>query len=155
MKTILSALVLLFTICSVSYAQKVLPGRDKSGTKIWITYGFKKSDYDLKETDTSLTLITHNKYRPIEIHCSIDKTSRYGKCVSEKINFDCDSCYQKIFKVMLDKKRFHWKLIDTNRYLSKISRKLLLAGNTEGHYFTLSILNVSDEEYKKMLTITN
>jgi len=139
-------------LSSLSFAQTVLPGRDKEGTKIWITNGFKKGLYDLTETDSTVTLTTNDKYRPLIIHCSFDRPGKKGICLSEKVSLDCDSCYQKIFKLFLDKKRFDWKLIGTDRYLSKPSRKLLLAGNAAVHAFTLSILNMSDEEYKKLLS---
>ncbi len=151
MKTCLFIIVFLTGLASISFAQTVLPGRNKEHTKIWITNGFKKGEYDLTETDSTVTLTTHGKYRPLTIRCSFDKPGKKGICLSEKVILDCDSCYQKIFKLFLDKNRFDWKVTGTDRYLSKPSRKLLLAGNASMYYFTLSILDTSDEEYRKML----
>jgi hypothetical protein len=152
MKTFLLVFAFSTGLASVSFSQTVLPGRDRPGTKIWITNGFKSGQYGLTETDSTMTLTTHDKFRPLIVRCSFDKPGKKGICKSEKVSLDCDSCYKKTFKLFLDKKRFDWKLTGTDRYLSKPSRKLLLAGNAAVHAFTLSILNMGDEEYKKLLS---
>jgi len=138
-------------LATIGFAQTVLPGRNRESTKIWITNGFKRGHYYLTETDSTVTLTTNDNRRPLVVHCSFDKPGRKGICQSEKVSLDCDSCYQIAFKMFLAKKRFHWKLIGTDRYFSKISRKLLLVDNTDQHYFTLTELAVSDDEYKKLL----
>jgi len=152
MKTLLLVFVFLIGLASISFAQTVLPGRDRAGTRIWITNGFKKGQYDLTETDSTITLTTRGESRSLIIHCSFNKPGKKGICRVEKISLDCDSCYQKIIKLFLDKKRFDWKMIGADRYLSKISRKLMLAGNAAVHAFTLSMLDMSDDEYKRLLS---
>jgi len=141
--------ILLTGFYTDGFAQTILTGRDKSSTRIFLKGDFSKVEYNFTETDSTCTLTTNDaKISKVKVHCSFNGA---GKCQSEKISFDCDSCYQHIFKAMLGKTRFKWKEVAQGRYLSKESRKLLLAGNSTAHYFTLSMVNVSDEEYKKLL----
>ncbi len=149
MKTTLLLIASLICLSPMSFGQTILTDRNKHDTETWLKSDFRKFKYELKKTDTTYDLVTADTiWRPVRVHCSFDKQ---GKCRVQKMSFDCDSCYRRIFKDFLDRKRFDWKLVGPDRYLSKISRKLLLVGNTAGHYFTLSMVDVTDEEYKKML----
>ncbi len=148
MKISLAVLVFVMGLSSLSLGQTILTNRSKSSAKTWLKGDFRKYKYNLTETDTTLMLTTiDSTISKVVVTCSFVKDN----CLSEKIAFDCDTCYRITFNRMLDKKRFEWKEIAPGRYISKASRKLLLVGHSAERYLTLSMLTISDDEYKKLL----
>ncbi len=141
-------MIFVAALSSLSFGPCILTNRSKKSAKIWISSGIKTKKYKLSETDSTLTLTTTDSTtNGVIISCSFKKDN----CVAQKIAFDCDACYRETMKIMLDKKRFKWKQVGPDRYLSKASRKLLLAGNSAEKYVTLTMLTMSDDEYKKLL----
>lgn len=135
------------------FAQTILVGKNKERTKNGVESDFRKIKYVIAETDTTLTLTTNDTtIRPIIVYCGFKKD---GQCFSQKIVFDCDTCYHKILKQILNRNRFEWKKVGADQYLSKYSSRLLLAGSTDNKNYTISLLDVTDEEYKKLMNTPN
>jgi len=148
MKIGLLILVFIVGLSSVSVAQ-VLVDHSKFIVKSQLKHGFGKTRPTTYETDTSyLFQLRDSTKRPLDIYCSFDKS---GNCKFQKTSFDCDSCYYKFFKETLEIKKFEWKQIGMGRYLSKYSRRLLLVGDDEKHYYTLTLLDMKEEDYEKLL----
>ena len=149
MKTGLLALIFIVGLSMASFGQHVLTNRSQSSAQIWLKGDFRKYKYNLTKTDTTLMLVSNDsKLSPCSVYCSFKKR---GNCFFQKEAFSCDTCYKISLTVMLNKKRFKWKQIGTDRYLSKYRRHLLLAGNAEKHYYTLTMLDIKEEDYKRLL----
>ena len=49
-----------------------------------------------------------------------------GKCISQKTITRCDSCHQALLQSVLDLKKYKWRKLNQNQYVSKFSKKVLL-----------------------------
>ncbi len=63
-----------------------------------------------------------------------------GKCQSEKIQASCDSCFEKYIGQVLANKKYDWKKINANQYISKYSSKLMLELPPEINDFSYMII---------------
>lgn len=63
-----------------------------------------------------------------------------GLCMTETINTRCDSCHDGYLKNILDKKKFNWKKINENQYISRFEDNMMIELFPEGEIRTISVL---------------
>jgi len=63
-----------------------------------------------------------------------------GKCRMEKVRASCDSCFKKYLQRALDQKKYKWKKINDNQYVSKYSKRRMIELPAEGNDFSFTIL---------------
>lgn len=63
-----------------------------------------------------------------------------GLCTTETINTRCDSCHDGYLKNILDKKKYNWKKINENQYISRFEDNLMIELFPEGEIRTISVL---------------
>jgi hypothetical protein len=63
-----------------------------------------------------------------------------GLCMTETINTRCDSCHDGYLKNILDKKKYSWKKINENQYISRYEDNLMIELFPEGDIRTISVL---------------
>jgi hypothetical protein len=105
----------------------------------------------IEETDSTLTLLVRDSSkRPLDAIMHFDKD---GKCNKETIVSNCDSCISKYTKPILAKRKYHWKAVNSVRYLSSYSRKLFLEMDHPDtpHSYSISRFAFSKKEYNEML----
>jgi hypothetical protein len=78
----------------------------------------------------------------------IFRFDKKGKCQSEEIIASCDSCYKKYLQAALDQKKYKWKKINENQYISSYSKKKMIELPPEKNDFSYTILRT---EWSKKL----
>ncbi|MBK8952194.1 MAG: hypothetical protein IPM85_07835 [Chitinophagaceae bacterium] len=48
------------------------------------------------------------------------------KCITEKVTANCDSCYKRYLKELLGKKKYGWKQLNENQYISAYKWQLMI-----------------------------
>lgn len=105
----------------------------------------------ITETDSSLLLKVRGSGAIEADHIySFDKS---GKCSTEKTVTWCDSCYEKLLQPLLVAKKYKWKKINMNQYISEFSAgffvEIQVTGNT--YSFTIFRLNLNRKMYRFLL----
>jgi hypothetical protein len=149
MKISLLIAVFVVCLCSLSHGQ-LLVGHSKGWVKSELKYDFKSSKTIINETDSTYTvLLRDTSKKPMNIYCLFNKK---GDCISQKMEFTCDSCYNIFLKWTLAVKRYQWKSIPNNRYVSKYSKHMLVIINDADHYYTVLYQPWTEDDYKKQLS---
>jgi hypothetical protein len=92
----------------------------------------------ISETATAITLsIKGPKTLPADFIFRFDKA---GKCISEKIVAGCDSCFNKYFQAVLDRKKYEWRKINENQYISGFAAKMMIELPPDSKNFSFTIL---------------
>ncbi|MCX6318228.1 MAG: hypothetical protein NTW29_13115 [Bacteroidetes bacterium] len=63
-----------------------------------------------------------------------------GRCKSEQIKASCDSCYKKYLDGVLAQKKYQWKKINENQYISSFGKKRMIEMPAENNDFSYMIL---------------
>ncbi len=63
-----------------------------------------------------------------------------GLCMTETVITRCDSCHDGFLKTILDKKKYGWKKINENQYISRIEDNMMIELFPEGEIRTISLL---------------
>lgn len=63
-----------------------------------------------------------------------------GLCLTETTITRCDSCHDGYLKVVLDKKKYNWKKINENQYISRFEDNLMIELFPEGEIRSFSVL---------------
>jgi hypothetical protein len=63
-----------------------------------------------------------------------------GRCRSEQIKASCDSCYKKYLDDVLAQKKYQWKKINENQYISSFRKKRMIEIPAENNDFSYMIL---------------
>jgi hypothetical protein len=105
----------------------------------------------LSETDSSLSMKTRGTGTiEADYLYSFDKA---GKCSAEKTVTWCDSCNDKLLQQVLGEKKYEWKKINLNQYISKfevgVFLELQVTGNT--YSFTIYRTNLNKKMYKFLM----
>ena len=78
----------------------------------------------LQETDSSILMsIRGTGSQPADF---LYRFNKEGKCISEKITAYCDSCYKKFLGDLLAIKKYKWKKINENQYISGYNSKMMI-----------------------------
>lgn len=105
----------------------------------------------MEETDsTILLLVRDSSKRPLDAIIHFDKA---GKCNKETIISNCDSCIAKYTRPILAKRKYHWKAVNSVKYLSSYSKKLFLEMDHPDtpHSYSISRFAFTKKEYDEML----
>lgn len=70
----------------------------------------------------------------------IYRFDKNGKCLMEETRASCDSCYKKYLQAALDQKKYRWKKINENQYISVYSKKRMIELPPEGNEYSFTIL---------------
>jgi hypothetical protein len=146
-------IVLLLLISVTGFSQQYI-NKSKSDVKKQLDKSTIKMDgisTRITETDSSITLKLEG---PGGI--STDEVyvfNKSGKCSSEKIITNCDSCYERLLKAVLDIKKYRWKLININQYVSKFSAGMFIETQAANHVYSFTILmtNLDRKMYKFLM----
>jgi hypothetical protein len=63
-----------------------------------------------------------------------------GLCFTETTITRCDSCHDSYLKILLDKKKFAWRKINENQYISRFEDNMMIELFPEGEIRTISVL---------------
>jgi len=121
----LNFLFILFFSPFIVQAQAMI-GNNRQDIKNFLTKNMsaeKESSNLIIETDTTLSLKTKHDGIDREQFYRFDKNNR---CVLEQFSTISDKEYQHKFNATLHKKRYKWKSINLNQFISKYSKNILL-----------------------------
>src|SRR5258706_2572778 len=132
-------LVLLLLISVKGFSQQYINKSKSDVKKMLDKYPGEMDGISTRitETDSSITL---EKKGPGEI--STDEVyifDRSGKSSSEKVISNCCSCYEQLLKAVLDNKKYRWKLINANQYVSKFSAGMFIEIQATGTIYSFMI----------------
>jgi hypothetical protein len=92
----------------------------------------------VSETDVAIVLVIKGpKTLPADFIYRFDKA---GKCISEKVVAGCDSCFTKYFQAVLDRKKYEWKKINENQYISGFAAKMMIELPPDSKNYSFVIL---------------
>ncbi len=133
-------IVLLLLISAKGYSQHYI-NKNRSDVKEMLGKSFLNlpgTSAKIIETDSSITREVKGPGETIiqEIYI-FDKS---GKCNAEKTITACDSCIEKLLKRVIDNKKYRWKKINLNQYISKYTERLLLETQAINNKFSFTIL---------------
>jgi hypothetical protein len=105
----------------------------------------------ITETDTTLILkVRGTGTTEADRIYSFDKS---GKCNSEKTVTWCDTCHTKLMQPVLAAKKYMWKQINQNQYISKFSAGVFLEWQERDDTwsFTIFRFNLNKKMYDLLL----
>jgi|CXWL01.1.fsa_nt_gi hypothetical protein len=148
---IITALLLLFPVAG--FSQNFI-GKSKAQVKKYLQRQIAKNDsltITLTDTDSVLLFsIKSGKVLPADFIYSFDKS---GKCRSEKVMAGCDSCFNKFLNAALAEKKYEWKKINENQYVSKYAARMMIELPPENKDFSYVILRTQwSRQLYSMLT---
>ncbi len=80
----------------------------------------------------------------------------YGKCRLEKISLTCDSCYKIFLQDVLAQKKYGWKKLNENQYISKYASRMMIELSAESKDLYYTILKTAwTKKLYSLLTDTN
>lgn len=146
------ALILLLVASGSLLSQSYIGQNRKKVKKRLEQYVSSVPDYTgtFREAGDSITLsMQTTDVTPTLFVYRFDKS---GKCSSEKVIANCDSCFTKFLQAALSQKEYKWKKINETQYVSDYQKKLLLEVPPENTNFSFQILKLgwSKEQYKMM-----
>ena len=138
MSRFIIAVLLIFPI--TGFAQNFI-GKSKTQVRKELQKQIAKNDslsIILTEKESELVYtIKPVKVLPAEFIYGFDKN---GKCQSEKITANCDSCFNKFLTAALRHKKYGWKKINENQYVSKYTYRIMIELPADGNDFSYTIL---------------
>lgn len=141
-------LLLSFLFPASIYAQININKSKASIIKETTDYQKKNSSYsiDTNETDSTLWIVEINPEKNRTEHLlQFDKAN---KCMLESFQFKCDSCYNKKLSELLAIKKYNWKKINGNQYISNFESRLMIEVLYEE---TSKILKIIRTDWSKLL----
>lgn len=116
-------------------------------------YFLKKDSITTTITETDSTLLMKVRGADATEADHIYSFDKSGKCSAQKTVTWCDSCLEKLLQPLLAEKKYQWKKININQYISEFSAgvfiEIQVMGNT--YYFTVFRLNLNKKMYKFLL----
>lgn len=141
--------IFLLLLPAAGFSQNFL-GKSKNQVKKILQKKIRKSDsLVITMTDKDSILIYNikaGKTWPGEFRYSFNAS---GKCRSEKVIAGCDSCFRKYLQTLLDQKKYAWKKINENQYVSNYSSRMMieLPAENKDFIYTLFRMDWSKELY--------
>jgi hypothetical protein len=130
-----------FVLISFSGFSQTYINKNKAQVKKELNEYITKNDSlnaTIKETASSIILtIKGQGALPADFIYHFDKK---GKCNSEKVMTNCDSCYNKYFQATLDRKEYRWRKINENQYISSFAAKMMIELPPDSKDFSFTIL---------------
>lgn len=105
---------------------------------------------EFSETDSTLEMKIRGK-NVIDADY-IYKFNKSGKCISQKTITGCDSCHQTLLQSVLALKKYKWRSLNQNQYVSKFSKNVLLEIQEMGqtYWFMLFKIKLSKKMYRSL-----
>jgi hypothetical protein len=146
-------ILFLLLLPAAGFSQNFI-GRSKAQVKKILQKQILKNDsLDITLTDDDSVLhysIKAGKTLPADFIYGFTKS---GKCQSEKIIALCDSCFNKFLKHVLSQKKYDWKKINENQYVSKYAARIMIELPPENTDFYYTILKTDwNKNMYKLLT---
>ena len=94
----------------------------------------------LTETDSSITMTLKKGATLTTVF--IYEFDEAGKCKSEKVIANCDSCINKMLRATLKTGKHQWKKINETQYVSRFEDKLMIELPVENKDYSYSILRM-------------
>lgn len=81
------------------------------------------------------------------------KFDKSGKCYSEKVKASCESCFNALLNSVLQSKKYEWKKINENQYISKYSEFMMIELPVEPGDYSFHVFHTEwNKELYRMLT---
>ena len=144
----ISLLSFLFLFLGFTASSQLYIGK----TKIKLIKGLKSKINNPQITDDSVFKIRYvdQKAGNVEKHFRFDKS---GKCFSEKVIAECDTCFQTLLNMVLSYPKYEWKKINENQYISKYSEFMMIELPVEPGDYSFHIFRTEwNKALYKMLT---
>jgi hypothetical protein len=142
-------IVILLFVPATGFSQLYI-NKNKSQVKQELDKKLLKED-SITETDSTLVLKVRgsNVIEADHIY-SFDKS---GKCISEKTITRCDSCHEKLFQQLLAEKKYNWKKINMNQYVSDFTTGVFIEVQVTSNTwsFTVFKFDLDEKMYKFLL----
>lgn len=143
MKKIILIATLTLLLPAAIFAQNYI-----NKSKSYVLKGLKKYSTDnptaaatISETDSTIVMnIPGSAMQPATFSYYFDQK---GKCMAEKTKASCDSCLNKFLAYALQQKKFNWKKINENQYVSSYKKKLMIELPADNSDKSMSILRMS------------
>lgn len=145
--------LLLFLLLPTFGSSQNFIGKKKAQVLKELQAYAKKNDSltaTITDKDSIITCsITADKTQPADFIYGFDKN---GRCQSEKVTASCDSCYTKYLQKVLGEKKYEWKKVNENQYISKYAVRLMIELPAESKELTYTILRTNwNKKVYKML----
>jgi hypothetical protein len=125
-------------------------GKTKTAVKKELLHQIEKYDSLTSSlTDKDSVLVYSLKENNVLSADFIYGFDRSGKCQSEKVMPGCDTCLKKYLQAVLADKKYEWKKINENQYVSKYAAKMMLElhGENKDAAYTILRTEWSKEMY--------
>ena len=144
-------LVLILLVSTGSFAQEYI-GDTRAEVKKKLRQTIKKNKpLQLLETDSTLELVSTDKTRQ-----GVDRSFDFDKaavCRSEKIISGCEPCLQLQLNTVLSIKKYGWRKVNENQYVSVYDKFLMLELAPGKNNFSFTILKTNwTRELYRLLT---
>ncbi|HEV7780668.1 MAG TPA: hypothetical protein VGO58_05355 [Chitinophagaceae bacterium] len=135
-------IIFLFLFAPVTAFSQNFIGKTRSHVKKELEKTIAKNDsltITLSDNDSTLVFsYKEGKVQPVDFIYGFNKA---GKCRSEKTIARCDSCFKKFLTAALGQKKYGWKKINENQYISKYSAQMMIELPANETDFSYSILH--------------
>ena len=137
-------LVLFLFLLPVTCFSQNFIGKSKSQVKKILQRQIVKNDsltITLTDNDSIIIYsVKAGKVYPADFFYGFDKS---GKCRLEKIIIPCDSCYKIFLQSVLGQKKYEWKKINENQYISKYAARMMIELPAESKELSYTILKTA------------
>lgn len=95
-----------------------------------------------KNTDRGIELtVSDEEGHPVYFRYRFDSDS--GLCITEETVSACESCYRKYLDRLLGMKKYEWKKINENQYVSRFSDYLMIEIQQDNDEFSFTLIKTS------------
>ena len=150
-------IVALFFLPVTGFSQLYI-NKTKSQVKQELSKSFlKKDSASANITETDSTIVLEIRGTGIRDADHIYGFDRSGKCSTEKTITWCESCHEGLLQQVLAEKKYNWKKINMNQYVSGFSESLFIEVqvNDDEYSFTILKFSLSKEMYDVLLEKNN
>ncbi len=138
-------LILLIFLFPASINAQLYINKSKSSIKNEVAnYQKKNPSYriDISETDSSFLIVEKNQTEHL---LQFDNANT---CKLESILLKCDTCYKTVLSQILEIKKYNWRKINGNQYISNFESKLMVELLLEENLTTIKIIRT---DWSKLL----
>lgn len=147
-------IILILSLLPVTCFSQNFIGKSKTQVKKNLQRQIVKNDsltITLTDNDSLIIYaVKGGKVFPADFMYGFNKS---GKCRSEKISLTCDSCYKIFLRDVLAQKKYGWKKINENQYISKFAARMMIELPAESKELYYTILKTTWT--KKLYSLLN
>lgn len=139
-RTILLAIILL----PLPVFSQQLIGKDKAYVKKFLEQEKARHDsLDITITQNDSVMVYEIKPGKTKAATFSYRFDKDGRCHSEKVKASCSDCIQQYLQNALAQKKYGWKKINENQYVSAYKHKLMIELSVNETDFSFYILRAS------------